>query len=97
VAAGAHFSEAGGLRFPLSTIERHTASLIKSPFGNTAAFVFTPNDKQPRASVRFACGSSLAAVELLSLEVATAIVTIPRPAVTSDAVASAAADVPARR
>ena len=67
VAMGAHFSEAGGLRFPLSTIERHTASLIKSPFGNTAAFVATPSDKQPRASVRFECGSALEVVEMFSL------------------------------
>jgi hypothetical protein len=100
VAVGAHFSEAGGLRFPLSTIERHTASLIKSPFGNSAAFVVTPSDKQPRAFVRFECGSALEAVEMFSLEVATAIAAIPRPAGTSDAGASGAsgaAAVPARR
>ena len=73
VAKGAHFSEAG-LRIPLSTIERHTASLIKSPFGNAAEFLFfTPNETQPRASVRFARGSALAAVDMFSPEVATAI------------------------
>ena len=55
------------------------------PIRQHGRFFFTPYEKQPRASVRLACGSALAAVDMFSLEVATAIAAIPWPADASDA------------
>jgi hypothetical protein len=92
VAVGKHFSEAG-LRVPLRLIERHTKSLIKSPFGDQAEFVFTSNTTKQR----FACGSALAEVELFALEVASAIAAIQGPACSSDTGPSDAPAAPARR
>jgi len=86
-ATGTHFSQAD-FRVSLREIDQVSPTLSKSPFGNRAALIILTRGQAPE---HFACGSALEALELFSLELATAAAAIPGAAAAATAAPTAAA------
>ena len=86
-ATGSHFSQAD-FRVSLREIDRVSPTLSKSPFGNRAALTISTRGQAPE---HFACSSDLEALELFSLELATAAAAIPGAAAAATASPTAAA------
>ena len=90
VGMGAHFSQAR-VRVPLGSVRQQRASLLKSPFGSRAEYTFSTDEHASGSSLRFQCGSQLAAVEAFAREVDVTLAALPCGATAATSAATSTA------